>query len=70
MDDLDGDGIRDFAATAPGHRSNGPQSGRVYAYSSKTGELLWHGWTTEPVSMNATGNEQIKEAVIKVLDQY
>jgi hypothetical protein len=36
----------------------------------KTGELLWHGWTTEPVSMNATGNEQIKEAVIKVLDQY
>lgn len=36
--DLDGDGARDFVATAPGF---GGHSGKAYVYSSRTGRLLF-----------------------------
>jgi hypothetical protein len=39
--DLDGDGINDVTASAPTKANGGPAAGRVYAYSSRTGALLW-----------------------------
>ena len=41
VDDLDGDGVLDFAATAPSHATGGVQSGRVYVYSGRAGKLLF-----------------------------
>jgi hypothetical protein len=35
----------------------------------KSGSLIWHGWTTEPISINATDDSILKEAVRKVLSQ-
>lgn len=42
LGDLDGDGVWDFASTAPTKRITGPACGRVYVYSGKTGKLLFH----------------------------
>jgi len=41
--DVDGDGIHDVVTSAPtwGSRPDGNAAGRVYAYSSRTGALLW-----------------------------
>ena len=41
--DVDGDGIRDVVTSAPtwGSKPDGTATGRVYAYSSGTGALLW-----------------------------
>lgn len=36
----------------------------------KSGELVWHGWTTEPVNVNLDGEKQLKGAVKAVLSQY
>ena len=36
--DIDGDGVQDFAATAPSHGAAGPGAGRVYVHSGKGGE--------------------------------
>ncbi|MFT7665131.1 MAG: hypothetical protein ACI87A_003366 [Planctomycetota bacterium] len=41
VDDLDQDGVLDFAATAPTHASKGPASGRVYVYSGRSAKLLF-----------------------------
>ncbi len=41
MGDLDGDGVTDFATSAPTKALRGPGAGRVYVYSSKTGKLLF-----------------------------
>ena len=41
MGDLDGDGVLDFATSAPAHAEAGAWSGRVYAYSGRSGKLLW-----------------------------
>jgi hypothetical protein len=45
--DLDGDGAMDFATTAPTYAEGGPPMGRVYVYSSRTGETL-HVFTGQP----------------------
>ncbi len=45
--DLDGDGAMDFATSAPTFSTGGPPEGRVYAYSSRTGEIL-HVFTGQP----------------------
>lgn len=39
--DLDGDGVMDFATSAPTHSGLAPNAGRVYVYSSKSGKLLY-----------------------------
>lgn len=39
--DVDGDGVSDFVSTAPTNAEGGTNAGRIYVYSSKTGELLW-----------------------------
>ena len=39
--DLDGDGVIDFATSAPTSSAGGRASGRVYVYSTRTGELLF-----------------------------
>ena len=39
--DVDGDGFDDVVTSAPTLQSGGPAHGRVYVYSSATGELLW-----------------------------
>lgn len=39
--DLDGDGVIDALVTANKFSGPGPLAGRIYAYSSKSGELLW-----------------------------
>lgn len=40
--DVDGDGAPDFAVGAPGYdTSANPDAGRTYAYSGRTGTLLW-----------------------------
>jgi hypothetical protein len=41
LGDLDGDGVLDFASTAPGKTLGGPHAGRVYVYSSRAGKLLY-----------------------------
>ncbi len=41
LGDLDGDGVLDFGATAPSHKTGGTQSGRVYVYSGRAGKLLF-----------------------------
>ncbi len=47
--DLDGDGVIDFASTAPTRRTNGPNSGHVAVYSSRSGKRLfaWDGKRNE-----------------------
>ena len=39
--DLDHDGINDVVTSAPTRDVGGPKAGRVYAYSTRTGRLLW-----------------------------
>jgi len=39
--DVDGDGVADFVTSAPTQSGAAKQAGRVYAYSSRTGKLLW-----------------------------
>jgi hypothetical protein len=39
--DVDRDGAFDFVASAPTKSIGGANAGRVYAYSSRTGKLLW-----------------------------
>jgi hypothetical protein len=39
--DADDDGVQDVVTSAPTHAIGGKPAGRVYAYSSKTGRLLW-----------------------------
>ncbi|MEP7325264.1 MAG: FG-GAP-like repeat-containing protein [Gemmatimonadota bacterium] len=39
--DLDGDGIHDVTTSAPSSGAGGAMSGRVYAYSTASGKLLW-----------------------------
>jgi hypothetical protein len=43
FDDVDGDKIKDIVTSAPTYGANGQPfgPGRVYAYSGKTGKLLW-----------------------------
>src|SRR5207342_1324858 len=41
LGDVDGDGVADFVTSAPGWAGTGKDAGRVYAYSTKTGKLLW-----------------------------
>ncbi len=41
LGDLDGDGVMDFATSAPTHSGLAPNAGRVYVYSSKRGKLLF-----------------------------
>jgi hypothetical protein len=40
--DLDGDHINDVTTSSPTSSAGGARAGRVYAYSSRTGRLLWH----------------------------
>src|SRR6185436_16225264 len=40
--DVDGDGVHDFVTSAPTHRSNNSEAGRVYVYSTASGKELWH----------------------------
>lgn len=39
--DMDGDKINDVATSAPTSNAGGTNSGKVYAYSTRTGKLLW-----------------------------
>jgi len=39
--DVDDDGISDFVTSAPTNKAGGEDAGRIYAYSTKTGKLLW-----------------------------
>ena len=41
MGDVDGDGVADVVTSAPTKNAGGANAGRVYAYSTKTGKLLW-----------------------------
>lgn len=41
MGDVDGDGVHDVVTSAPTKDIGGPNAGRVYAYSTRTGKLLW-----------------------------
>lgn len=36
----------------------------------KSGDLVWHGWTTEPINVNLDEDKQLKGAVKAVLSQY
>jgi len=36
---------------------------------AKSGELLWHGWVTEPIPIAGDDDDVIKKAVGKVLEQ-
>lgn len=39
--DVDGDGVADVATSAPTKFVEGPNAGRVYVYSGRSGKLLW-----------------------------
>lgn len=39
--DVDGDGIADFVTSAPLKAGNGDKAGRIYVYSTGSGERLW-----------------------------
>lgn len=39
--DVDGDGVPDIVTSAPTHSGGGHEAGRIYVYSTKTGNLLW-----------------------------
>lgn len=39
--DVDGDGIADVTTSAPSNNEGGTSAGKVYVYSSKSGDLLW-----------------------------
>ncbi len=39
--DVDGDKVNDLTTSAPTYQVNGQPAGRVYAYSGKSGKLLW-----------------------------
>ena len=39
--DVDGDGVNDFVTSAPTKNLGGADAGRIYAYSGRTGALLW-----------------------------
>lgn len=41
LGDVDGDGVNDVVTSAPTKQINGVVAGRVYAYSTKSGRLLW-----------------------------
>ncbi|MEP6634236.1 MAG: FG-GAP-like repeat-containing protein, partial [Luteimonas sp.] len=41
LGDVDGDGAVDFVTSAPTKDIGGANAGRVYAYSSRSGKLLW-----------------------------
>lgn len=41
MGDVDGDGVRDVVTSAPTKDVGGPNAGRVYVYSTRSGKLLW-----------------------------
>lgn len=41
LGDVDGDGAADFVTSAPTNAAGGASAGRVYAYSSRSGKLLW-----------------------------
>jgi tetratricopeptide (TPR) repeat protein len=58
LDDVDGDGAIDFVTSAPGHGAN---AGRVYAYSSRTGKLLW-SVDGKPGEQLGTGVESVGDS--------
>ena len=39
--DVDRDGVPDFVTSAPTKNLGGPNAGRVYVYSTRTGKLIW-----------------------------
>jgi hypothetical protein len=39
--DMDGDGVNDVTTSAPTNNQGGTNAGKVYAYSTRTGKLLW-----------------------------
>lgn len=39
--DVDGDGSNDLATSAPSLTTDGPNAGKIYVYSGKSGALLW-----------------------------
>jgi hypothetical protein len=41
MGDVDGDGVDDVTTSAPTNGENGQNAGKVYAYSGRSGVLLW-----------------------------
>jgi Tetratricopeptide repeat/FG-GAP repeat/FG-GAP-like repeat len=41
MGDIDGDGVSDVVTSAPTSSAGGANAGRVYVYSTRTGELIW-----------------------------
>lgn len=41
LGDVDGDGVHDVVTSAPTKDVGGPNAGRVYVYSTRTGKLLW-----------------------------
>jgi len=51
LGDVDGDGVADFVTSAPTHGAGG----RVYAYSTKSGKLLW--------SADGSGGDQLGTGV-------
>jgi hypothetical protein len=55
--DVDGDGVQDFATSAPAHASGGQGAGRIYVYSAKSKALLWRadGRTNDRLGITVEG---------------
>ncbi|MFQ5570251.1 MAG: tetratricopeptide repeat protein [Rhodothermales bacterium] len=54
--DVDGDGVNDVTTSAPTNTEGGQVAGKIYAYSGRTGALLWTQ-TGEPGSQLGLGIE-------------
>lgn len=55
--DVDGDGIDDFTTSSNGQVETGSNNGKVYTYSTGTGELLWSVTGTVPQGRLGQGIE-------------
>ena len=54
--DVDGDGVADVVTSAPTSAAGGPGAGRIYVFSTKTGQRLW-STTGHPHDAFGTGVE-------------
>ena len=49
--DVDRDGVNDVVTSAPTSREGGPQAGKVYVYSGRSGQLLWSAVGTDSAQL-------------------
>lgn len=67
-----GDYFEDWRGAGMNIRAHTYQDGTLIIdfIDARTGKLIWHGWTTEPIPPGEDDDEIMKKAVRKVLSQF